>query len=241
MPNYLPRSILAEIQNKIEFYLNVHRFDAAEKLIRATLLDHGPIANLYNLLGITYHRQSRFQDALVEFQKAVQVNPSYIEAALNLAATLCDLSKYDEAREVFKNVQTQLNPQKKIPNLFLGRLANQHAQNAKLYQECGLNKEAIREYRTALSLFNNMPDVRLALAKIYLNENQLELAKSELEALLSLSPDSVEARNLFGILFFKLGQFDLARDQWARAGSINPDDLTARAYLKISTNLNKNS
>src|SRR3954453_3141286 len=99
------RAELAEIRKKVALYLSVQRFDAAEKLLRATLTDYGPLANIHNLLGVTFHKQSRFVEALKEFNRALAVNPDFVEAALNLTATLCDLSRYDEAKTVFARLQ----------------------------------------------------------------------------------------------------------------------------------------
>ena len=236
MALYLSRSEMAEIEKKVEFYLSVRRFDAAEKLLRSTLATNGAVANIYNLLGLTYHKQSRFADAVREFTQAVKANPSYIEASLNLAATLCDLSHYDEAQQVFADINNQINPQKQIPNLVLGRLANQHAQNGKLYEDSGLLTEAIHEYRKALSLFPRMPDVQYSVAQLYLHEEQLEQARLELEELLSTTPEMTTARNLLGIVYYKLGERTQAKQEWSMAAQQSPSDLTSRAYLKIANN-----
>ena len=123
------RHELGEIFSKVDLYLNVNRFDAAEKLLKSTLSDYGPLANVHNLLGVTYHKQSKFPDAIIEFNSALKTNPEFVEAALNLAATLCDLSRYDDARNVFVRLKALVDPKKKQPNLVLGRLADRHAKN----------------------------------------------------------------------------------------------------------------
>lgn len=230
----LTRSEMQDVKRKVEFYLSVHRFEAAEKLLKASIASYGPVANLHNLLGLTYHKQSRFPDAIDQFRRALKVNPSYVEAALNLAATLCDLSQYDEAREQFSKIQVEVDQTYQLPHLVLGRLANQHAQNGKLYHQAGLKKEAIHEFRKALELFPKMPDVKLFLGKLYLDENEPEKAKKELEELLELAPDVNEARNLIGLIYYKQGREDRAREEWDKAFRVNPDDHTTRAYVKIA-------
>src|SRR5690606_25479675 len=136
-----------EVQNKVKFYLSVHRFEAAEKLIKAKLATLGNIAVLLNLLGIIYHRQSRFPEAITYFSKALKVNAQYVEAAVNLAATLCDLSRYDEANEVFAKLseatgESDAKGNRVIPELIKGRIANQHAENGKLYEISGQTTQA---------------------------------------------------------------------------------------------------
>lgn len=232
------RAELIEIRKKVTFYLSVNRYDAAEKLLKATLSDYGPLANIQNLLGVTYHKQSRFPDALREFNQALAANPEFVEAALNLAATLCDLSRYDEARTVFTKLGEQVNPRKKQPGLVLGRLANQHAANGAAYEESSMVSEAIQEYRKALALFERMPDVKLSLAKLYVRTGQNDKARQEFEELVRLSPDLPEAHTWLGILYYKLGRKDQAKTHWEKAQQANPNDLASRAYLKLSRSWN---
>jgi tetratricopeptide (TPR) repeat protein len=228
------RAELAEIKKKVELYLSVGRFEAAEKLLKATLTDYGPLANIHNQLGVTYHKQSKFPEAIKEFQKALAANPEFIEAGLNLAATLCDLSHYDEARAVFAKLAGQVDPRKRQPNLVLGRLANQHVSNGHAYAESAMLNDAIQEYKKALSLFERMPDVKMALAKLYVRVGQHERARLEFEELIKMSPSHTEAHTWLGILYYKLGRREEARFHWEKAQQVNPNDLSSRAYLRIS-------
>jgi len=228
------RDELQDVQDKVDLYLSVNRFDAAEKLLHATLSDYGSLANIHNLLGVTYHRQSRFIDAIREFTKALKANPQFSEAALNLAATYCDLSRYDDAREVYATVTAQVSSRKKVPDLVLGRLANQHAQNGRLYEECTMYADAIQEYRKALTLFSRMPDVQLALAKLYYRSGQIERAQKEFEELIVSGANSPEARTWLSILNYKLGKKGQARKLWEQAQAITPNDPAAKAYARLS-------
>lgn len=228
------RAELAEIKRKVDLYLSVHRYEAAEKLLKTALTDFGSLANLHNLLGLTYHQQSRFVDALKEFNLALASNADFVEAALNLAVTLCDLSRYEEARQVFARLEQQVSTKRRQPSLVLGRLANQHVVSGQAYEESGMFGDAIQEYRKALSLYEKMPDVKLALAKLYVRAGQPDRAKQEFEDILKLSPDRPEAHTWLGILYYKLGRKDLARRHWEKAQQADPNDLAARAYLKLA-------
>ena len=227
------RSELQEVQKKVRLYLSVNRFDAAEKLLKATLSEYGPLANIHNLLGVTYHRQSRFAESIREFNSALSANPEFVEAALNLAATLCDLSQYDEAQKIFQHLSEKVTSRRKQPSLVLGRLANQHAENGLAYEESGMVAEAITEYRKALSLYERMPDVKLSLAKLYLQSGQGDKAKTELEDLLKTMPDHTEAHNWIGIIYYKLGQRDLARHHWEKAQQSAPSNLHPRLHKNV--------
>lgn len=228
------REKIEQINEKIEIYLSVNRFDAAEKLLRASIADYGSISNLHNLLGITFHKQSKFTEALIEFNKALVTNPNFLEAGLNLTVTLCDLSRYDEARNIFSKLTEIIYSNRQTPSLLLGRLANQHGKLGKSYELCGMANESINEYRKALQLFQDLPDVRLSLAKLYIHTNNLEKAKNELELLIKIDPIRSDAHTWLGVIYYKLEKLIEARTCWQRAIKANPEDQAARLYMKIS-------
>ena len=144
MKNPIARSELEAVKKKVGLFLQVHRYEAAEKLLKSTLSAYGSLANLHNLLGLTYHKQSRFVDAIEQFELARKDNPNYTEATLNLTATLCDLSRYEEAREIYATLKSDERTGKRHPKMVLGRIANMHASLARTYQECNMLPEAIK-------------------------------------------------------------------------------------------------
>lgn len=228
------RRELQDVQAKIRLYLSAGRPDAAEKIAKATLNDHGPLANIHNMLGVVYHSQSRFPEAIREFQKSIQVNPAFIEAGLNLVATLCDLGRYDDARRVHTQLMTHVPQGRKQTQLVLGRIANGHAKNGRMYEEGGMTQDAIHEYRRALALFERMPDVRLALARALVKVGQRDKALMELEDLVKRDPSSIDGRVELGILYFKLGRAADARSQWEAARQLDPSNRVARTYLRLA-------
>lgn len=229
------REELTDVQSKVALYLSVNRFDAAEKLLLATLAEYGPLANIHFNLGLTYHKQSKFPDAIKEFRKALDINPRYVEAALCLAATLCDVSAYEEAQKVFALAKGAVHPKRQLPDLVLGRLANYHAANGNYYGKAGQFQDAINEYRKALQLFPQLPDIKFELAKLYVQNGDLPLAQKELEETLQYQADFIEAMQLLGLVYFRLSAFEKARDIWLRTQSLREDDHISRAYLRILT------
>jgi tetratricopeptide (TPR) repeat protein len=225
------RRELLDIQARIKLYLGAGRPDAAEKLARAALADHGPLANIHNTLGVVYYSQSRFPEALREFRKSLQINPAYIEAGLNLVAALCDLSCYEEARRVYADILQQVPQGRKQTQLVLGRLADRHGQSGRMYEDSGMIQDAIHEYRRALALYDQMPDVRLALARALVKVGQRDKALTELEELIKRAPNQIDARIELGILYFKLGRVNEARGQWETVRQMEPTNRVARVYL----------
>jgi tetratricopeptide (TPR) repeat protein len=232
MTNIYRQEIL-EIQKNANLYIKLGRYDAAEKILKNTLREYGSIANIHNLLGLTFYKQSKFSKAIVEFNKALATNPDFIEAALNLAATLCDVSRYEDAAAIFAQLQTGITHQKKQPTLILGRIANLHVESGKAYEECGMFSDAVQEYRRALSLYDKMSDVRLRLSKLYMKLSHYDKAIRELELLIKIDHNHCESHTLLGLLYYRLQKNDLAREHWNQVQLIDPYDVASKAYLSI--------
>jgi tetratricopeptide (TPR) repeat protein len=215
-------------------YLGLGRYDSAEKLIRATLAEDKTQANMINLLGLTFHRQSRFGDALQEFKKSIKTNPEFIEATLNLVATLCDVGRYEEGRDLFEALTAKNRQHKQRPRLVLGRLANLHVESARAYEGVGMHQEAILEYKKALGLFPAMPDVRVLLGRLYIRMREWDRAETEVQEALKEDPTCSEAYALAGFLAYKKGKPSDARDFWLKAQQADPSDATSKAYLRIA-------
>lgn len=224
----------SEIYSKVKLYLNVGRFEAAEKLLQTCLDEHGSLANLHNLLGVTFHKQSKFAQAIVQFTKALKLNPGFVEAGLNLSVTFCDLGRYDEAHSIFSEILSRAPANKKQPDLVLGRLANHHAACGSLYEQSGFVTEAIGEYRRALSLYERMPDVRISLGKLLFRSGQHERALQEFQNVANDFPNEAEAHLWLGITQWKLGQSDQAKRFWETAQALGTGDGIPNAYLKMS-------
>ncbi|MEI6832826.1 MAG: tetratricopeptide repeat protein [bacterium] len=224
-----------EINQKVKIYHSVNRFEAAEKLLLTTIDEFGSMANLHNLLGVTYHKQSKFSDAIIQFTKALKINANFIEAGLNLSATFCDLGRYEEAKSIFSEVLAVTPQNRKHPDLVLGRLANQHAECGNLYAQNNMPLDAINEYRRALSIFEKMPDVKLALGQLYIKTGQLERATYELQEAVRMFPDEAQAHLWLGICMWKAGTRDQAVRAWEVARSLDEsENSTASTYLKFS-------
>jgi tetratricopeptide (TPR) repeat protein len=225
----------AEINQKIKIYHSVNRFEAAEKLLLNAIDEYGSMANLHNLLGVTYHKQSKFTDAIIQFTKALKINQNFVEAGLNLSATFCDLGRYEDAKSVFSEVLAVTPANKKQPDLILGRLANQHAECGHLYLQNNLPLEAIAEYKKALAIYEKMPDIKAALGQLYLKTNQLDRAMYELQEAVRMFPDDYDSHLWLGICFWKSGMKDQAVRAWEAARSMEEtDNELASTYLRFS-------
>jgi len=227
------REEISEIKKKISIYISVGRYEAAEKLLKMSISEYGNIAILHNLLGLTYHRQSKFPQALAQFELAFKENPEFVEAKLNYSVALCDLGQYERAQEVFDGLDSGVNPKFGQTSLVLGRLANHHVSTGDLYETCGMKSFAISEYKRALSLYPKMPDVKIKLARLYLDTGDQDNARNELENLKVIAPRLEEAPIWLGIIDFIRGRRSMAFENWSRAYEINQKSKASKAYNSL--------
>ncbi|MCX6129583.1 MAG: tetratricopeptide repeat protein, partial [Proteobacteria bacterium] len=230
MPLKIRRQIV-DIHEKVMIYLRLQRYQAAEELLQGAINEFGALANLLNLMGLCCHKQSRFSEAIENFEKARAANPRYIEAALNLSVTLSDLGFYENSQKVYDEMQYSRDHEQDLPDLVMGRLANLHCNTAQGYEHAGLLDQASQEYARALQIYGRMPDIRLRLAKIYLRMESYQQSREQLLFLLEDNPNSTELLNLLGAIAFRMGDWDQAQKFWQKTQSINPGDQTSKTYL----------
>ncbi len=78
----------------------------------ATLPMTSPVASKFNLAGIKHFNGGQWEEARVEFERAVQVDSNLVEAHFNLALSLHKLGRHDEATREFK-IAGELAPKSK--------------------------------------------------------------------------------------------------------------------------------
>ncbi len=209
-------------------------YDRALPLLLEAAREHTGFADLYNMLGVIHHAQGRFQDAEDAFALALEINPRYTEAALNLSVTYNDRGKYDEAQAVYARAVAASQGQPRSLDPFArGKLANMHAEVGAAYAGLGLYDEAVREYDRALTLCPDFVDLRVRLGNVYRDAGQPELAVAELERVCDHKPDYLPARVSLGIAYLTMGRRDDAAGQWREVLSRDPAHKGATRYLRM--------
>ena len=111
-------------------HYNANELDRAEPYLAEAAQARPSFPDLYNMLGVIYHSQGRFQDAEEAFETALRLNPRYTEAALNLCVTYNDRGKYDQAREVYARAVSATAGQPHALDQFArGTLANMRSES----------------------------------------------------------------------------------------------------------------
>jgi tetratricopeptide (TPR) repeat protein len=215
-------------------HYHANEYDKAEPYLAQAVAIRPTFPDVFNMLGVIYHAQGRFQDAEEAFEAALRINPNYTEAALNLSVTYNDRGKYDKAREVYSRVISNSYQQPRSLDPFArGKLANMHADLGAAYAGLSMYDEGVREYSKALDLCPEFVDLRVRLGNVYRDMGMHNAAAAEFEHAKRLKPDYLPARINLGVVLFSLGRGDEAIAEWNAVLAQDPKNQKAALYLRM--------
>ena len=215
-------------------HYHANEYDKAEPYLAQAVAMQPSFPDVFNMLGVIYHAQGRFQDAEDAFEAALRINPNYTEAALNLSVTYNDRGKYDKAREVYSRVITNSYDQPRSLDPFArGKLANMHADLGAAYAGMSMYDEAVHEYSKSLDLCPEFVDLRVRLGNVYRDMGMHNAAAAEFEHAKRQKPDYLPARVNLGVVLFSLGRKDDAVLEWQEVIARDPGNKSAALYLRM--------
>ncbi|MEE9132461.1 MAG: tetratricopeptide repeat protein [Gemmatimonadota bacterium] len=191
-------------------------------------------ADVRGMLGLALGLAGQPEAALEEFDRALALNPSYVEAHLNRAIMLNDLGRYEEAREAFRLAwDSDHSAGRPFSRSVSARLSNMHMELGDLYADLGSYAEAVGQYRKATDLRPDFLDIRNKLARSLMEHGEFDGAISELSGVLAENPNYVEARVSLGLVYYRVSDYDSASAEWRTCLQQAPDHPKARAFLNM--------
>ncbi|NLE48485.1 MAG: tetratricopeptide repeat protein, partial [Sandaracinaceae bacterium] len=162
-------------------YFEKREFDKAEPRLQRAVDVGAKYADIFQMLGVIRHDRGDFEAAMEAFENALELNPNYTEAALNLVVTYNDLGRYEDARRLYQDILRSREEEEGGLDVHIkGRLANLHAALSDAYKEAGLLAEAMHELRKGVLLCPTFADLRVRLARLYLDARDYRGARLEL-------------------------------------------------------------
>jgi tetratricopeptide (TPR) repeat protein len=208
--------------------------DKAELMLRQVVEKEDRLADVHDMLGVICHARGNFAQAEHHFERALSINPSYTEAALNLAVTYNDRGKYEAARQVYSRIKGRPSGSLQALDPFArGKIANMHAEVGQAYADTGLIREAITEYEKAVALGPQFADLRTRLGSLLREVNDLARAREQYEAAVDARPSYVPARIQLGVTLLAMGDSDGAAEQWHKVLEVEADNVRAKMYLRM--------
>lgn len=210
------------------------RYSEAEPILREVIRRSSSYADVLNKLGVIAHLKGNLKEAVEFFERAIEINPRYTEASLNLSITYNELGEFKKAQEVFSVAAQIAHPTPLSLDPFVaGKLANEHFKIGNIYLDFGMYDEAIEEYKKALRLHDKAADIHTRLGMALRNKGNYEEAMVHFNRAKEINPDYGPAWVQSGLTYYMKGMIGLAVEEWEAALRQNPNLSEAKTYLKL--------
>ncbi|HAW49567.1 TPA: hypothetical protein DCX16_01250 [bacterium] len=210
------------------FYIDRGNYEEAIEVLKDANKNIPDECNFYNIIGVAYQREeakygvNRTEDVISAYKKAIELNPYFVDARINLANYYITKGMFQDAANEFKEAlkiqpwqEGWIDSLKSIHLTMKSKTAIQdfeeisrlnpdsyeiHKTLSQLYYESGDIDNFIRKCKDAIKA--NPKDIlmRRNLAAIYYQMKDYENAKKELDLLLLISPNDPEANKLLFLL-----------------------------------------
>jgi Flp pilus assembly protein TadD len=167
-------------------------------------------------LGYALTGLQKIDEAKVQYEKAIELNPKMPEAYLNLGLSLLDSDPAAAVAPLQK--ATELLPTQERPRFALGVA----------FERIHKIPNAIEQYQAAEKLDDKDVENHLALGRTLLAAKRLSEAETEFRTLLNLQKDSTIARLGLAESLLAQNKTDAAADAFRDYLAIVPDDHDAR-------------
>jgi len=205
-------------------------YAACMPLFERIVADHPDgYADAWGRLGLIHHGEGRVEEAVACYEKAIQVNPGYTEASLNLVVALNDLGRFEEAEQLFRDAAERLKDGEE--GAALAALANRHVRLGDDYVRLERLDDAMHEYRRALTLRPTYVDVICKVGSVLRRLDRLDDALRVLERAKELNGRYPEPYVQCGLIYFRKGFLDNAMTEWQAALELDPSRRDAEAFL----------
>ena len=225
-----------ELQNQISLAKDLVRTrqnEKAEELLLKILKSH-KLADVYNTLGTLYADQGKFNFAEISFKKALEINPNYMEAALNLSVIYNNLGLSKKSKEIYQKLKKYGASSKgAMDPLLLSRISNMHAEIGDLYHSVGEYKRAIREYEHAIDLCPHFIDIQTKLAIAYRESGESTKAMKVFKKIEKKASKYAPYWIALGVTHYSKNKRRDAEKAWNKALHLEPRNKTALAYIKL--------
>lgn len=163
-------------------------------------------------LGFYYYRNKQYEQAMVEFRKATELNPGYsAEVYFNLGNIYVRKNQYDDAVREYQKA-LEINPGFGECYLNLGNI----------YTLKGMVEQAIDNYEKATEVSPGYARAHFNLAGLYEKEGLLDEAIRECQKAVELAPWWDKAYFQLGNLNYKKALYPKALEAYRRAVELNP-------------------
>ena len=177
----------------------------------------------YYNLGVIYQDKGDLDDAVREYQLALEQDPAYVLAHINLGIIYHSKGLIDRAIREF-SIAIELDPDLSQAYYNLGRV----------FQYQGRNDSAIEQYQLAIKFKPDYPEAHNNLGAIYKSKGFAEDAVRHFQASIRIRPESANTHNNLGSTYMMMGLLDKAIEHFRIAIAIEPGHTAAISNLRFA-------
>lgn len=174
----------------------------------------------YNHLGAALDAKGRVDEAILQLNEAIRVDPSYADAHYNLGTAFEQKREVNQAIDQYQQA-IRLNPDYAEAYNNLGFALGQSGQP----------DQAIRQFEQAIRLKPDYAQAHNNLGNAFLNQGRLDEAVPQFQQAIHLDPNYVQAHNNLGAALGRKGQLDEAIVEFQKAIRLDPNFADARNNL----------
>jgi tetratricopeptide (TPR) repeat protein len=210
-------------------------YDKAEEILNSVLKTKENLPDVHNMLGLIYHEQGKFSSAIKAFTRALELNPNYTEAYLNLAVVSSDTGLHAEAKSAMEKVAQKEKSKKKgeLDPYIKNKLANMYTEIGDVYASIGKLKEATAEYEKALEFCPEFTDILVKIGNLHRDNKNYDKAIEIYKKAQAIDKDYSKTGLNLGIAYYTKGEKDKAKETWENVLKKEPQNQMAKTYLKL--------
>jgi TolB-like protein/Flp pilus assembly protein TadD len=188
-------------------------FELAERACHRGVTLDAAAGDVHSALGSLYRESGQYDEAEIEFERAMLLNSMDIQSYIGLAETFAHQDRLDEAEDLYRRV-IELQPGIWRGYIELGRF----------FFYTGRLQESIDAFSRAVRLAPDVATGYLNLGSSYYLLGDFDNAASAWRKSLELEPSTSAYMNL-GSSYFFLGRFEDAAEMYRQASDLAPDDF----------------
>jgi len=171
-------------------------------------------------LAVTNHKNNNYQDAIIYYNKAIELNPKHTKSYYNLGLLLHKIKNYKEAIDCFEKI-LKTEPGFKNANNSLGVIFYKLGENLKAI---ACYKNEIQTNSLNIGAYNN-------LGIVFYNLGEIHKARSSFEKAIQIDPNFIGAHNNLAILYYDIKETEKAINCFERVLKIDPKNKEANYNL----------
>lgn len=164
-----------------ESLIELNKYEQAMEYLGKGLRLSPEFADLHYFMGCAFIALGKKESAINELKEALNINPRYASAMKKLNNLLISQDKLEKNAEPAEEEEIAT------------RRANMHLHLGNALARKNLLREALEEYKEAIRLRPDYPDVHNRMGELHLKSGDFEVAKKEFETAIEMNPRYVGA------------------------------------------------